>query len=121
LQTTQPDIGDYLWKQGRNAIAHAYADPILDPDLPTDRAAATRDADLMQGLAEVFIQEEMGVPSQRRIWQEHLYELQGLTSPSVSLSFADRYCGKLALSNIQNTWVVGHLKSQPHTSTKHGG
>ena len=77
LQKTQADIGDYLWKQGRNAIAHANTDPILDPDLPTDRAAATRDADLMQGLAEVFIQEEMGVPSQRKIWQEHLYELEG--------------------------------------------
>ena len=77
LQRTQADIGDYLWRQGRNAIAHAYAEPILDPDLPTDRAAATRDADLMQSLAEVFIQEEMGVPSQRKIWQEHLYELEG--------------------------------------------
>jgi hypothetical protein len=77
LRRTQPDIGDYLWKQGRNAIAHANANPILDPDLPTDRVAATRDADLMQGLAEVLIQEELGVPSQRKIWQDHLYELEG--------------------------------------------
>lgn len=36
-----------------------------------------RDSDLMQGLAEVFIQEELGVPSQRKVWQEHLYELDG--------------------------------------------
>jgi hypothetical protein len=77
LQKTVPDIGDYLWKEGRNAIAHANTDPILDPDMPTDRAAALRDADLMQGLAEVFIQEELDVPSQRKIWQDHLYELEG--------------------------------------------
>jgi methylamine utilization protein MauJ len=77
LQKTVPDIGDYLWIEGRNAIAHANTDPILDPDMPTDRAAALRDADLMQGLAEVFIQEELDVPSQRKIWREHLYELEG--------------------------------------------
>jgi hypothetical protein len=77
LQKTEPDIGEYLWKEGRNAIAHANTDPILDPDIPTDRTAATRDADLMHGLAEVLIQEELGVPSQRKIWQEHLYELEG--------------------------------------------
>ena len=77
LQKTEPDIGECLWKEGRNAIAHANTDPILDPDIPTDRTAATRDSDLMQGLTEVFIQEELGMPSQRKIWQEHLYELEG--------------------------------------------
>jgi hypothetical protein len=77
LQKTEPNIGEYLWKQGRNAIAHAYTDPILDPDIPTDRTAAMKDADLMEGLAAVFIQDELGVPSLRKIWQEHLYELEG--------------------------------------------
>jgi hypothetical protein len=77
LRKAEPDIGEYLWREGRNAIAHANADPILDPDIPTDRTVVTRDADLMQGIAEVFIQEEMGVPSQRKIWHEHLYELEG--------------------------------------------
>jgi hypothetical protein len=77
LQQTRQNVGEYLWKEGRTAIAHANTDPILDPDIPTDRAAATRDADLIHGLAEVLIQEELGVPSQRKIWQEHLYELEG--------------------------------------------
>jgi len=90
LQKTEPNIGEYLWKEGRNAIAHANTDPILDPDIPTDRTAATRDADLMQGLAEVFIQEELGVPSQRKIWQEHLYELEGFKR-----LFGDRLTARL--------------------------
>jgi Methylamine utilization protein MauJ len=77
LLKTEPDIGKYLWKEGRNAIAHANAEPILDPDIHTDRTTATRDSDLMQGLAEAFIQEELGVASQRKIWREHLYELEG--------------------------------------------
>lgn len=77
LQKTEPNIGEYLWKQSRNAIAHANTNPILDPDMPTDRAGAMKDADLMEGLAEVFSQEELGVPSQRKIWHKHLYELEG--------------------------------------------
>jgi Methylamine utilization protein MauJ len=77
LQKTEPNIGEYLWKQRRNAIAHANIDPILDPDMPADRTAAKQDADLMEGLAEVLIQEELRVPSLRKIWQEHLYELEG--------------------------------------------
>jgi hypothetical protein len=72
-----PDIGNFLLRHGRDAIAQAYNQPILDPDIPTDRAAVNRNVDLMQGLAEVFIQEELGVPSQRKIWAEHLYELEG--------------------------------------------
>jgi hypothetical protein len=77
LQSTGEDVGSYLLRQGRDAIAHAYSQPILDPDLPTDRASVKRNVDLMQGLAEVFIQEELGAPSQRKIWAEHLYELEG--------------------------------------------
>ena len=44
----------------------------------------------MQGLAEVFIQEELGVPSQRKIWQEHLYELEGFKR-----LFGDRLTARL--------------------------
>jgi hypothetical protein len=80
LQKTEPDIGTYLWNKGRNAIAHAYSDPILDPDMPGDQAVARVNAELMQGIAEAFIQEELDVPSLRKIWNEHLYELKGFTS-----------------------------------------
>jgi hypothetical protein len=57
------DIGNFHLRRGRDSIAHAYNQPILDADIPTDRAAANRNVDLMQGLAEVFIQEGLGVPS----------------------------------------------------------
>jgi hypothetical protein len=77
LQKTEPDVGAYLLKQGRNAIAHAFSQPILDPDLPTDRAEARSNTYLMEGLSQTFIQEELGVPSLRKIWDQHFYELEG--------------------------------------------
>jgi hypothetical protein len=80
LGKTEADIGEYLWKEGRNAIAHAYSDPILDPDMPDDRAVARVNAELMQGIAQAFIEAELGVPSLRKIWSEHLYELKGFRS-----------------------------------------
>lgn len=77
LRQTEADIGTYLAVQGRCAIAHAYTDPIRDPDLPNDLFEIRADIPLMKGLAQVVIQEELGVPSMRKIWQEHLYELSG--------------------------------------------
>lgn len=80
LQKTVPDVGLYLLRKGRDAIAHTFSQPILDPDLPTDREDVRRNTYLMEGLAQTFIQEELGVPSQRKIWAEHLYELEGFKS-----------------------------------------
>jgi hypothetical protein len=77
LGQTVADIGEYLAVQGRCAIAHAFEQPIRDPDLPDDLYEIRTDMPLMMGLAQVVIQRELGVPSMRQISQEHLYELQG--------------------------------------------
>lgn len=77
LSSSIADIGQYLFKQGRNAVAHAFAHPIRNPDDPSDFFVVRDDATLMQGLAEVFIEQELGVPSIRKIWREHLFELVG--------------------------------------------
>lgn len=77
LRATESDIGTYLLRQGRDAIAHAFNEPILDPDLPSHKSVMSADLDLMRGLAEVFIEEELGVPSKTKLWREHLYELEG--------------------------------------------
>ena len=77
LQQRGIDIGDYLSGEGRCAIAHAFEQPIRDPDLPDDIYEIRSDTDLMKGLAQVAIEDELGVPSMRKIWREHLYELAG--------------------------------------------
>jgi hypothetical protein len=77
LLATVSDVGKYLYVQGRTAIAHAFSDPIKDPDAPVDVLAATRETDLMKSLAQIFIQDELGVPSLNKIFSEHFYELAG--------------------------------------------
>jgi hypothetical protein len=80
LQATESDVGKYLYVQGRSAIAHAYSQPIRDPDVSSDRATIARDLYLVRALAEIFIEQELGVPSMGKIWREHLYELAGFKS-----------------------------------------
>lgn len=90
LSGSVADVGDYLWVQGRNAIAHAYDQPIKDPDVPVDVLTANRDSELMQVLAKIFIEDELGVPSLTKIWKDHLYELAGFKR-----IFGDRLTGRL--------------------------
>ena len=71
------DIGDYLFVSGRCAVAHAFADPTVDPDDPEDTLRLARDLMLMRALAEFAIERELGVPSMTTVWREHLYELEG--------------------------------------------
>ncbi len=91
LQARGDDIGRYLFVQGRSAIAHAFARPIRDPDLQADRAEILADCDLIKGLAAVLIENELGLPSLRKIWREHLYELSGFKE-----LFGEELVGKLS-------------------------
>lgn len=77
LSNTALDVGKYMYVQGRTAIAHAYAEPILDPDEPLDVRMAKTNCETMKALAELLIEDELGVPSLRKIWNAHLYELEG--------------------------------------------
>lgn len=72
-------VGDYLYGSNRCAIAHAYADPLIDPDDPDDRQRLANDLPMVKALAEHFIEKEFEVKSETTIWREHLYELQGFT------------------------------------------
>jgi hypothetical protein len=75
-----PDIGHYMYVSGRTAIAHAYNDPIKDPDAPVDVRSARQETELMESLARIFIEDELKVPSLKQIFKEHLYELAGFKS-----------------------------------------
>lgn len=72
-----PNIGHYLWVSGRCAVAHAYAEPLVDPEDPEDSARLQKDLPLVKALAEHLIEHELGVKSMSTIWREHLYELSG--------------------------------------------
>lgn len=71
------DVGLHLFESGRCAIAHATADPIINPDDPRDARRLSAELPIMQALAVRAIEEQLGVQTEHTIWKEHLYELAG--------------------------------------------
>lgn len=75
--SVQGDIGKHLRESGRHAIAHAQADPIINPDDPRDARRLNEELPILEGLAILAIQDQLGIQTRHKIWQEHLYELRG--------------------------------------------
>jgi hypothetical protein len=71
--------GSYLYVSNRCAIAHAFNDPLIDPDDPDDRRRLANDLPMVKALAERFIEQEFGVKCDMTVYREHLYELAGFT------------------------------------------
>jgi hypothetical protein len=77
IRREDPDVGRYLYVSGRCAVAHAFNEPVVDPDDPADTQRLARDLLLMRRLAEYCIEHDLGVKSMATIGREHLYELEG--------------------------------------------
>ena len=71
------DVGAHLYKSGRMAIAHARADPIINPDDASDYERIAGELPVMRGLAELAIERLLGIKTRHTIYREHLYELAG--------------------------------------------
>ncbi|RWK41073.1 methylamine utilization protein MauJ [Mesorhizobium sp.] len=76
----QGDIGKHLRESGRHAIAHAQADPIINPDDPRDARRLEAELPLIEALAVLAIEDHLGIQTRHKAWQEHLYELRGWKS-----------------------------------------
>lgn len=77
LNTEHSDVANYLYESGRCAVAHAYSDPIVDPENPDDLSRLGRDLPVVKSLAEYLIEFELGIKSLRTIHRQHFYELEG--------------------------------------------
>lgn len=77
ISNSGEDVGDYLYVSGRCAVAHAFNDPIVNPDDPADVGRLYRDLPVIKELARYAIEHELGVQSESTVWKEHLYELVG--------------------------------------------
>jgi hypothetical protein len=71
------DVGTHLFESGRCAVAHAKEEPIIDPDDPSDARRLWDELPIMAALAEMAIEQELGVETAHTIWRKHLYELAG--------------------------------------------
>lgn len=71
------DLAEHLYKSGRQAIAHAASDPIINPDDASDYERLQSELPIMRGAAQLAIEEVLGIKTGHTIWREHLYELAG--------------------------------------------
>lgn len=77
IKKTGEDIGEYLYKSGRCAVAHAFDQPTVDPDIPAETLKLRKDLPVIQELAKILIESELGIITESTFRREHLYELQG--------------------------------------------
>ena len=66
IQQRDGDAAEYLYKSGRCAVAHAFADPIVDPDDVTDLRRLSEDLWLMRILTAYLIKKNFGID--QSIW-----------------------------------------------------
>lgn len=79
-ETVQGDIGKHLRESGRHAIAHAQAEPIINPDDPRDARRLEAELPIIEALAVLAIEDHIGIDTRHKAWQQHLYELRGWKS-----------------------------------------
>jgi hypothetical protein len=61
LRATEPNVPTYLYESGRCAVAHAYSDPIVDPDDVSALRRLSEDLHIVKAIAEYLIQTELKV------------------------------------------------------------
>jgi hypothetical protein len=61
LGAAEADVARYLYESGRCAIAHAYADPIVDPDDVAELRRLSEDFYIVKEIAEHLIETELRV------------------------------------------------------------
>jgi hypothetical protein len=66
IEKKEGSAADYLYKSGGCAVAHAFADPIVDPDDVTDLHRLSQDLWLMQNLTAHLIEKNFGI--EQSIW-----------------------------------------------------
>lgn len=62
LSKSEPDVAQYLYESGRCAVAHAFADPLIDPDDLAHLRRLSTDLEVVRALAEYLIEYELDVP-----------------------------------------------------------
>lgn len=77
LRGSVADVGVHLRESGRHAIAHAAANPIINPDDPRDARRLQTELPIIEALAVLAIERRLGIQTRSTIWREHLYELRG--------------------------------------------
>lgn len=71
LLSNGTDIGNYLYIQGRCAIAHAFKKPVVNPDIVTDLLQIQKDLPLIEAFAKLAIEKEFHIDSSITNWAKN--------------------------------------------------
>ena len=118
LSESESNIGHYLYDSGRCAIAHAFSEPLVDPEDPADSARLQKDLPLVKALAQHLIESELGVKSIDTIRKRHLYHLSGF-HPLIGSEITSKLKSKTevnpnAVPKLQNLSI--RIRDQPNLS-----
>jgi len=69
LNKSESDIGEYLYRQGRCAVAHANMKPLVNPDSYNDRRRLQLDLPLMKEISALFMEQEFGLLRDSVFWK----------------------------------------------------
>ncbi|WP_293762346.1 methylamine utilization protein MauJ [uncultured Aquitalea sp.] len=70
LRSQGVNVSKHLFDSGRCAVAHASLDgDIVDPDIPADRRQIGADLDIIEGLANRYLAEEVCVPTEMTVYR----------------------------------------------------
>jgi hypothetical protein len=58
----EPDVGSYLYRAGRSALAHAAVPPVVDPDVMEDTQRINLDLPLITAMVELYMECELALP-----------------------------------------------------------
>jgi len=74
------DLGEYLYVEGRCAVAHAYSNDVVDPDVSKELRRLEDDMPLMKAFAELMISVELGVLTASQFWASlrHIYRREDM-------------------------------------------
>ncbi|MEI8026595.1 MAG: methylamine utilization protein MauJ [Pseudomonadota bacterium] len=115
IKNGSKSVGEHIYNSGRCAVAHAYSEPIVDPDDSKDIRRMHDELPLIKALAEIFIEHELNVKSQSTVSREHLYELAGFKdaiSESIFKEILSKTSRRVKPSEIDITFTIG-LRSKP--------
>jgi hypothetical protein len=114
LKKTGSDLGQYLYKSGRCAVAHAFDHPTLDPDIPSEISQLSKDLPIIRALAKILIESELNIITEDTYHRQHLYELQGFADIIGSENVRKLKAAELIRDDLINLFPTLSIRLREH-------
>lgn len=119
LSSNGVDISQYIRDEGRNAIAHAERQPYVNPDEVEDLVRLHEDVPLMKNLAELAIEQHMGILRSVTTYRKHQYEVDGfkklfLSDIVKSIQNSEELSSNTIVNLLGNCCVIARRGAEVH-------